>query len=286
MPLTMTSLAVFLVNNFYPSYRGFIMPRVLLGDLNLYYEMHGEGRPLVLLHGLGSSTRDWQFQLDDFAQHYQVVTLDLRGYGQTDHPPGPYSIRQMSEDVIALVDYLEISSFHLLGYSMGGAVALQLAVDYANRVDNLLVVNSQPSFIPTEWRQKLEYRVRKMVVSALGVRRLAPIIAKRLFPDPGQQELRDLLIDRYSQNDAHAYLATLDALAAWSVVSRLGDLHMPTLFITADHDYTSVQDKKRYVDQITNARMVVVENSRHGTPLDQPEVFKDHVLDFLSTAHS
>ena len=286
MPMTMTSLAVFLVNNFYPSYRGFIMPRVLLGDLNLYYEMHGKGRPLVLLHGLGSSTRDWQFQLDDFAQHYQVVTLDLRGYGQTDHPPGPYSIRQMSEDVIALVDYLEISSFHLLGYSMGGAVALQFALDHASHVDKLIVVNSQPSFIPTGWRQKVEYRMRKTVVSALGVRRLAPIIAKRLFPDSGQQELRDLLIDRYSQNDAHAYLATLDALAVWSVESRLGDLHMPTLFITADHDYTSVQDKKWYVDQITNARMVVVENSRHGTPLDQPEVFKDHVLDFLSTAHS
>jgi len=106
---------------------------------------------------------------------------------------------------------------------------------------------------------------------------------KRLFPDPGQQELRDLLIDHYSQNDAHAYLATLDALAVWSVVSRLGDLHMLTLFITADHDYTSMQDKKRYVDQFSNARMVVVENSRHGTPLDQPEVFNSHVLDFLSS---
>ena len=262
------------------------MPRVLLGDLNVYYEVYGEGEPLLLLHGLGSSTRDWQYQLDNFAQAYRVVTLDLRGYGQTDHPPGPYSIQQMSEDVFALVNYLEIPGFHLLGYSMGGAVALQFALDHASHVDKLIVVNSQPSFIPTGWRQKVEYRMRKTVVSVLGVRRLAPIIAKRLFPDPSQQALRDLLIDRYSQNDAHAYLATLDALAVWSVVSRLGDLHMPTLFITADHDYTSVQDKQRYVDQFPNARMVVVENSRHGTPLDQPEVFNSHVLDFLSSIHS
>ena len=259
------------------------MPRVLLGDLNVYYEVHGEGESLILLHGLGSSTRDWQFQLDDFARNYRVVMLDLRGYGQTDHPPGPFSIQQMSEDVIALVDHLEISSFYLLGYSMGGAVALQLAVDNANRVDRLIVVNSQPDFIPKKWRQKLEYRMRKMVVGALGVQRLAPVIAKRLFPDSNQQDLRDLLIDRYSENDAHAYLATLDALAIWSVESRLCDLHMPTLFITAVHDYTSVQDKKRYVDQIPNARMVVVENSRHGTPLDQPMIFRDHVLDFLSS---
>lgn len=257
------------------------MPRALLGDLNVYYEVHGEGEPLILLHGLGSSTRDWQFQLDDFAAHYRVITLDLRGYGQTDHPPGPYSIRMMSQDVIALMDHLGISSFHLLGYSLGGAVALQIAVDHPHRVDNLLVVNSQPSFIATRWRQKVEYYMRKMVVSTMGVRRLAPVIAKRLFPYHDQQDLRDLVIDRYGQNDAHAYLATLDALVTWSVVPQLSKLHMPTLFIAAEHDYTSVDDKKSYVEQIPNARMVVVQNSRHGTPLDQPEVLNDHVLDFL-----
>jgi len=262
------------------------MPRVLLGDLNVYYEVYGEGEPLLLLHGLGSSTRDWQYQLNDFAQCYRVVTLDLRGYGQTDHPPGPYSIQQMSEDVFALVNYLEIPGFHLLGYSMGGAVALQFALDHASHVGKLIVVNSQPSFIPTEWRQKVEYHMRKIVVSAMGVQRLAPVIARRLFPNPDQQDLRDLVIDRYSQNDAHAYLATLDALATWSVASQLNDLRMPTLFIAAEHDYTSVEDKKRYVDQIPNARMVVVENSRHGTPLDQPEIFKGHVLEFLGAAQS
>jgi len=262
------------------------MPRVLLGDLNVYYEVHGEGEPLILLHGLGSSTRDWQFQLDDFAAHYQVITLDLRGYGQTDHPPGPYSIRLMSEDVIALMDYLEISSFHLLGYSLGGAVALQIAVDHAHRIDKLIVVNSQPSFIPTSWRQKVEYYMRKMVVATMGMRRLAPVIASRLFPNHDQQDLRDLVIDRYSQNDAQAYLATLDALITWSVVPQLGKLQMPILFIAAEHDYTPVEDKKRYLDQIPNARMVVVENSRHGTPLDQPEVFKGYVLDFLGATQS
>ncbi len=258
------------------------MPRVLLGDLQVYYEVHGDGRPLVLLHGLGSSTRDWQFQLDDFAARYQVITLDLRGYGRTDHPPGPYSIRQMSQDVVALVDHLEISSFHLLGYSMGGAVALQLAVDHTDRVDRLIVVNSQPSFIPTDWRQKMEFYMRKFVVRTMGVKRLAPVIAGRLFPNPDQQDLRDLVIDRYSKNDAHSYLATLNALATWSVAPQLNDLRMPTLFVAAEHDYTSVEDKQRYVDQIPNARMVVVDNSRHGTPLEQPVVFNGLVLDFLT----
>jgi pimeloyl-ACP methyl ester carboxylesterase len=85
------------------------------------FEMGIQGRKpqTIPQNGLGSSTRDWQFQLDDFAAHYQMITPDLRGYGQTDHPPGPYSIRLMSQDVIALIDHLEILSFHLLGYSLG-----------------------------------------------------------------------------------------------------------------------------------------------------------------------
>lgn len=260
------------------------MPKVLLGDLNLYYEIHGKGEPLVLLHGLGSSTRDWQFQLDGFAAHYQVITLDLRGYGQTDHPPGPYTIQQMSVDVVALLDHLQISNFHLLGYSMGGAVSLQLALDHAQRVDKLIVVNSLPSFIPASWRQKAEFYMRKIIVRTMGVQRLAPVIANRLFPNPDQQDLRELIIDRYSQNDSSAYLATLNALASWSVAPRLSELNMPILFIAAEHDYTPVEDKKDFADQIPSARLVVVANSRHGTPLDQPEVFNDHVLEFLGAA--
>jgi len=125
------------------------MLRVLPGDLNAYHAVYGEGESLLLLHGLGSSTRDWLYQLDDFAKCCRVVTPDLRGYGQSNHPPGPYFIQQMSEDVFALVNYLEIPGFHLLGYSMGGAVALQFALDHANSVDKLVVVSSQPSFIPT-----------------------------------------------------------------------------------------------------------------------------------------
>jgi pimeloyl-ACP methyl ester carboxylesterase len=171
-----------------------------------------------------------------------------------------------------------------MGYSMGGAVALQLAVDHAELVDKLIVVNSLPSFIPASWRQKAEFYLRKIIVRTMGVQRLAPVIANRLFPDVDQQDLRDLVIDRYSQNDSQAYLSTLNALASWSVASRLSALNMPILFIAAEHDYTTLEDKKYYVDQIPNARLVVVKNSRHGTPLDQPDVFNAHVLKFLGTA--
>jgi len=138
------------------------MPRILPGDLNVYYAVYVEGEPLLLLHGFGSSTRDWQYQLDDFAQCYRVVTLDLRSYGQTDHPPAPYSIQQMSEGVFALVNYLEIPGFHLLGYSKSGAVALQFALDHASHVYKLIVVNCQPRFIPT-------YQLKKEACNTLNV---------------------------------------------------------------------------------------------------------------------
>ncbi len=163
------------------------MPRILPGDLNVYYAVYVEGEPLPLLHGFGSSTRDWQYQLDDFAQCYRVVTLDLRSYGQTDHPPAPYSIQQMSEGVFALVNYLEIPGFLLLGYSMGGAVALQFALDHASHVDKLIVVNSQPSFIPT-------YQLKKEACKTLNVSTANTVIKLSYqHPPPGTRHVPNWL---------------------------------------------------------------------------------------------
>ena len=79
------------------------MPVHNLPDLALYYEVNGDGPPLLLLHGLGSSSRDWEKQVEWFAKKYQVITPDLRGHGQSDKPPGPYSIRMFAEDMASLI---------------------------------------------------------------------------------------------------------------------------------------------------------------------------------------
>ena len=107
-------------------------------------------------------------------------------------------------------------------------------------------------------------------------------MGKLLFPKPEQAELRQKILQRWPQNDKRAYLASLDAIIGWGVRERLARISCPTLVITADRDYTPVAQKQAYVDELPNARLLVIEDSRHATPLDQPEHFNSSLLAFLA----
>ena len=120
------------------------MPFLEIPNLKLYYERTGTGSPLLLIHGLGSSSRDWEKQVPVFAKRYQVITLDLRGHGQSSKPPGLYSIRIFTEDVVALIYQLNISPVHVVGISMGGMVAFEMATHFPKMIRSLTVVNSYP----------------------------------------------------------------------------------------------------------------------------------------------
>ena len=126
--------------------------------------------------------------------------------------------------------------------------------------------------------------MRLTVVRFVGMERMARIIAKRLFPAPEQEELRCTTIERYGNNDRASYLAALQGLIGWSVEDQISDIEMPALVITADNDYTPVTIKEVYVAAMPQARLQVIENSRHGTPMDQPDRFNEVVLEFLDGA--
>jgi 3-oxoadipate enol-lactonase len=248
---------------------------------DLYYEEHGEGEALVLLHGFGSSTRDWELQTPAFCDHFRVITLDFRGFGQSGRDEGPFSVERFAADTLAILDHLGVERFKLVGYSMGGAAAFQIATDVPERVEQLVLVNTQPSFRADTLRKKFEVVLRKAVVRFMGMERMARVIAGRLFPREDQQELRDRVMTRYSTNSPHVYLGVLSSLPGWSVVERLGRISAPTLVIAAEHDYTPVAEKEAYVPLIPDARLEVFENSRHGTPFDQTERFNQSVLAFF-----
>jgi 3-oxoadipate enol-lactonase len=253
-----------------------------LNDLNLHYQQHGRGEPLVLLHGLGSSSYDWEFQVPAFSKYYRVVAPCLRGFGDSDKPAGPYSIAQYARDVIGLLDHLGIGRCHVLGFSMGGAIAFQMAVDQPERLHSLIVVNSQPSFELDHWRKHLMVITRIGMASVLGMERMTRYVAKRLFPLPDQQHLRDRMMERQAKNNKASYLAALQALAGWSVKDRIQQLYLPTLVVAGEHDYSPLAEKQGYVRLIPNARLEVIRGTRHGTLFEKPDEVNRVVLDFLS----
>ena len=123
-----------------------------------------------------------------------------------------------------------------------------------------------------------------MHVLSLGA--IGKALGGKLFPHPDQAELRQKMAERWAKNDKRAYLASFDAIVGWGVQERLSRITCPTLVISADHDYTPVAQKENYVKLLPDARLVVIEDSRHATPLDQPEVFNTTLLDFLKTVET
>nr|WP_024307279.1 MULTISPECIES: alpha/beta hydrolase [unclassified Pseudomonas] len=247
----------------------------------LHYEDYGHGAPLLLVHGLGSSTRDWEYQIPVLAQHYRVIALDVRGHGRSDKPRGAYHIADFADDVAALIEYLQLPPVHLVGISMGGMIGFQLGVDRPELLRSLTIVNSGPEVKAKSLGDWLEIAKRWTLSRLLSLETIAKALAKLLFPKPEQAELRHKVEERWPQNDKRAYLASLDAIIGWGVRERLKRITCPTLVISADRDYTPVERKREYVAEMPNARLLVIENSRHATPLDQPERFNSALLAFL-----
>ncbi|NQD91254.1 alpha/beta fold hydrolase [Pseudomonas sp. CrR25] len=248
----------------------------------LHYEEYGHGAPLLLVHGLGSSTRDWEYQIPELAAHYRVIALDVRGHGRSDKPRERYSIAGFAEDVAALVEHLHLESVHLVGISMGGMIGFQLGVERPELLKSLCIVNSGPEVKARFPRDYLEIARRWSLSRLLSLDAIAKGLGRLLFPKPEQAELRRKIEERWPQNDKRAYLASLDAIIGWGVRERLARITCPTLVISADHDYTPVAQKQAYVRELPNARLLVIEDSRHATPLDQPQRFNSSLLAFLA----
>jgi 3-oxoadipate enol-lactonase len=257
------------------------MAQISANDINLYYEVHGDGQPLIFIHGLGSSTDDWEFQVPEFSKSYRVITFDLRGHGRSDKPAGPYQIPMLAADLAGLLQALHIPPAHLVGLSLGGAVAFQFALDNPEKVKTLTIVNSGPSLggTPEEARQEIERRVG--IVQQLGMRAMGEALAPALFPKPEQAALRETFIRRWAENDPSAYIEATRSLLGWNVEDQLGRIKCPTLILASDQDYSPVTVKEAYVKLIPNARLVVIAEAHHALPIEQPEKFNAALRDFL-----
>lgn len=258
------------------------MPTIEANGITLYYETDGAGEPLLLLHGLGSRGEDWQLQVPFFARRFQVIVADMRGHGRSSKPPGPYSVPMMATDVVALLDALEIPAVSIVGLSMGGMIAFQLAVDHPDRVTRLVIVNSTPSLQPRNWRERARMLQRLALARLFSPAMTGRFLSRRLFPMPEQAFFREELVRQWATNDRRAYLASMEALIGWGVVDRIGEIQAPVLVISGDRDYLPLDAKRAYTAMIPNARLVIVEDSGHATPIDQAERFNEIVLAFLS----
>ncbi len=246
----------------------------------LYYQLAGAGAPLVLLHGLGAFGADWEYQVPEFSKHFQVVVPDFRGHGASARS-GDYGVERFATDTWELLDRLKLGAPLLVGHSMGGAVAMQMALQRPGAVPKLVLANTLPSFRTDTAAKRLMLWTRLLLMSVLGPRRLGQIMTQRLYPRADQAALRAKVARRNARSDGNVYLATIRALTMWSARERLAGLTMPVLVVASEHDYFGGDESERFVAALPDARLRRFPGARHGLPLEMPEAFNRAVLEFL-----
>jgi 3-oxoadipate enol-lactonase len=264
------------------------MPFIIISPrIKLYYkDLNPSGNPAVLLlHGLGATHESWAFQVPVLInENYRVIIPDLRGFGQSTYGGRSHTIRDMAADVIALMDAEELTSAHVVGISMGGAIALQIACDYPGRVQRLVLVNAFAHLRPQSLKKLLYFATRFILIHTLGLPTQARFVTKRLLPNPDQEMLRESLLDQILQSDPRGYRATMRALARFNLKDCLPHILSETLVISGEQDLTvPLLTQQLLAEKIPTACQVIISGAGHAVTGEKPEEFNQVLIQFLST---
>jgi 3-oxoadipate enol-lactonase len=262
------------------------MPDLELNSgMNLHYldENRVSQRNVVLIHGLGANSDSWQLQTPSLIEAgFRTIIPDVPGFGKSTYPGGSSNIAKLTGYIAHLLDCLGIRETSVIGISMGGTLALQMALDQSFCIDKLVLVNTFARLNTTGIQQLPYYLQRLILLYAIGMPAQARAVAHRLFPYPEQEQLRQELISQILQADPRGYRSTLLALARFNVVDRLSEINLPTLVISGEADTTvPLENQLQLVSGIPNANHKIISKAGHAVTVEQPEIFNQIILEFL-----
>jgi 3-oxoadipate enol-lactonase len=252
----------------------------------IWYEEFGpaDGEPLLLIQGLGASSRAWLRQRRSFGRHFRCIALDNRGAGHSDKPPGPYDLAEMAEDALAVLDAAGYRQAHVLGASMGGVIAQILAVLHPDRVHSLVLACTACHHHP--WRRELLAEWGE-TAEREGMRSLAGRSLRWLVGPRMRRRLElpaSLLWPLIAAAPSDAFVAQVHAIldADDGLRTELATLRVPTLVITGSQDIlTPAGDAEELADTIPGADLVIVPGAAHAVMVDHAPEFNAAVRGFL-----
>jgi 3-oxoadipate enol-lactonase len=266
------------------------MPTIQANGQTLYYEVHGEGEPLLLVMGLAADTMAWAMQVPVLSAHYRTIIFDNRDVGQSSMAAAPYEITDLAQDTLSLADALELESFHLVGASMGGAIAQEVALAAPDRVRTLTLAMTWPrggawaAKLSELWSARVEHMSREERVDEL----MLLTLSEDFFENAdGVAWLRDVMLQNPHPQSADAFARQLDASSRHDTRERLGRLALPTHVIGAEHDIlVPVWKSRELAELIPGAQLSVIDAGPHGANLENAEEFNRLVLDFLDQSRA
>jgi pimeloyl-ACP methyl ester carboxylesterase len=251
----------------------------------IYWDELGEGDPLLLIMGLGYPSCAWHRTRPVLSNRYRTIALDNRGVGRSEMPPGPYSIALMASDAAAVLDAAGVQSAHVFGFSMGGMIAQEFALQYPTRVRSLLLGCTSaggPHAVQPEPEAIQMLMSRGNMTPEEAAQAAVPFIYHPSTPRKLIEE--DLEMRRPWFPKPEAYIAQLQGILGWKSSDRLSRVHAPTLVIHGESDrLVPAGNGKIIAESIPEAKLIMLANASHIFTTDQPEAAHRAILEFLDS---
>ena len=258
--------------------------KVNVNDIQINYDVSGkQGAQVVMLsHSLGSSLAMWDAQMEALELHYKVLRYDMRGHGGSDAPQGAYTLGQLGEDAVGLLDALNIEVVHWVGLSMGGMIGQYLALNYADRLRSLVLCDTAAA-IPEDGRAMRQERIE--IAREKGLEALVEPTLNRWFTpayrgqNPPQVEL---IREQFLATSVGGYIGCSEAIMGLNYLERLHEIRTPTLNIVGEDDPgTPVSLSEAIYERIEGSRLVVLKSAAHLSNVEQSEAFNRALIGFL-----
>ena len=265
------------------------MPKVKCNEIAIYYEILGTGEPVLLISGTGGNSQNWMPTVKACPGHYQYIIPHNRGTGLSDWPEPPYSVPELARDMAELLNALGISKVHVVGKSLGSAIAQELAIRFPQRVHTVLLL--------TTWDQTVIYphlRQRFELCKALLERGELDLYVEfttlTLFSPHFVNQHPDLMVERKREilrtltpKRVKTLIRHYEVDLAHNTTGRLCQIQSPTLIVAGDHDIVTLLDYNKAVQtQIPRAEMVVLKGAGHALMLEVPETLGETISRFLA----
>jgi len=264
------------------------MPEVKVGDINIYYESHGDGEPLLLINGYGQYSGHWAALIPRLSKEYRVICFDNRGTGRSDKPEMPYSAKMMAADAKGLLDVIGIDRAHIFGISMCGMIAQEFAINYPEGVISLILGCTEcggKNAVP-QTKEALDFLFDPEMAklpAAERARRAVPWLWNKEFIDknPKAAEWYVEITSKYP-TPPQGYAGQSRTIRSHDTYDRLPQIKAPTLVIAGDADrIIPAGNSKILASRIPSAELVILKNSGHGFFGDAARESIGAILDFL-----
>jgi pimeloyl-ACP methyl ester carboxylesterase len=262
------------------------MPIAHANDIDIYFEIHGSGPPLVLIMGLRRNAEWWCQQIPELSKHFTIIAFDNRGAGRSDKPEMDYSIRLFADDTAGLMNFLGIPKAHVLGISMGGYIAQELAIKHPDKVNGLILgctsCGGHRAVHMSEGRME-KFAANKGLTPEQILRKDMDLYFSDRFIRGHPERIEEFVSIslRYYQ-PAEAFFRQLNACLNHDTVDRVSQISSPTLIMTGDDDHLVPSENSLILKELMpEADLELLAGCRHCFFMEESELFNRSVVRFL-----